>query len=108
MVAMTRASGQYSAGASALRWTILLSIGIYMLLPLFAMLEFSTRGIGGARSIAPWLAIGENDDLLDAIRVSLVLAVLTVVLMLVLLVPTMVWVQLRLPALLRVVEFICL
>ena len=108
MVALSRASGRYSAGASALRWAILLSIGIYMLLPLFAMLEFSTRGIGGARSIAPWLAIGENDDLLDAIRVSLVLAVLTVVLMLVLLVPTMVWVQLRLPGLLRPVEFICL
>ena len=30
------------------------SIGIYMLLPLVAMLEFSTRGIGGARSLAPW------------------------------------------------------
>ena len=38
-----------------------------MLLPLVAMLEFSTRGIGGGRSIAPWLAIGANDDLLQAI-----------------------------------------
>jgi putative spermidine/putrescine transport system permease protein len=97
-----------SLGTSALRWAILLSIGAYMLLPLAAMLEFSTRGIGGERSFGPWLAIGANRDLLAAIRVSLELAVLTVVVMLVLLVPTMVWVQLRLPKLLRLVEFVCL
>lgn len=97
-----------SSGAGVLRWTILLAIAAYMLLPLVAMLEFSTRGIGGGRSIAPWLAIGDNDDLLQAIRISVELAVLTVVLMLVLLVPTMVWVQLRLPKLSRVVEFVCL
>jgi putative spermidine/putrescine transport system permease protein len=108
MVAMRGVAGQRSAGAAALRWAILLSIGVYMLLPLVAMLEFSTRGIGGERSVAPWLAIAANQDLLAAIQVSLVLAVLTVVLMLVLLVPTMVWVQLRLPKLLRVVEFVCL
>jgi putative spermidine/putrescine transport system permease protein len=95
-------------GASAWRWAILLPIGVYMLLPLVAMLEFSTRGVGGARSFAPWLAIGANPDLLAAIRVSLELAALTVVVMLVLLVPTMVWVQLRLPRLLRLVEFVCL
>jgi len=108
MVAMSGVAGRRSVAAGALRWAILLSIGIYMLLPLVAMLEFSTRGMGGERSVAPWLAIGANDDLLRSIRVSLELAVLTVVVMLVLLVPTMVWVQLRLPRLLRVVEFVCL
>jgi len=108
MVAMTGLAAQRSFGASALRWAILLSVGLYMLLPLVAMLEFSTRGIGGGRSFAPWLAIGANPGLLAAIRVSLELAVLTVVVMLVLLVPTMVWVQLRLPKLLRLVEFVCL
>jgi putative spermidine/putrescine transport system permease protein len=108
MVAMSGVAGRRSAGAAALRWAILLSIGIYMLLPLVAMLEFSTRGIGGERSFAPWVAIAANDDLLRAIRVSVELAVLTVGVMLVLLVPTMVWVQLRLPRLLRVVEFVCL
>ena len=82
-------------GAGALRWAVLLSIGAFMLLPLAAMLEFSTRGIGGGRSLEPWLAIGANPDLLAAIWVSLKLAALTVVGMLVLLLPTMVWVQLR-------------
>jgi putative spermidine/putrescine transport system permease protein len=108
MAAMSGARGQRSPAPGALRWAILLGIGVYMLLPLFAMLEFSTRGIGGARSVAPWIAIGANDDLLRSIRVSLELAVLTVLVMLVLLLPTMVWVQLRLPKLLRVVEFVCL
>jgi putative spermidine/putrescine transport system permease protein len=95
-------------GARALRWAVLLVIGVFMLLPLAAMLEFSTRGIGGTRSLGPWLAIGANPDLLAAIWVSFKLAVLTVVGMLVLLVPTMVWVRLRLPGLMRVVEFVCL
>jgi putative spermidine/putrescine transport system permease protein len=108
MAAVSGVAGQRSSAAGVLRWVVLLATGIYMLLPLVAMLEFSTRGIGGARTIAPWLAIGANPDLLHAIRVSLELAVLTVLLMLVLLVPTMVWVQLRLPGLLRVVEFVCL
>ena len=107
MAAMRGVAGRHGMGAAVLRWAILLGIGVYMLLPLFAMLEFSTRGIGG-RSIAPWLAIGTNDELLQSIRVSLELAVLTVVVMLVLLLPTMVWVQLRLPRLLRLVEFACL
>ena len=108
MAAMSGVAGQRSLTAGALRGAILLLIGVYMMLPLVAMLEFSTRGIGGARTMAPWLAIGANPDLLHAIRVSLELAVLTVALMLVLLVPTMVWVQLRLPRLLRLVEFVCL
>jgi putative spermidine/putrescine transport system permease protein len=108
MAAMSRAQGQRSPASGALRWAILLGIGVYMLLPLLAMLEFSTRGIGGERSVGPWIAIGANDDLLRSIRVSLELAVLTVLVMLALLLPTMVWVQLRLPRLLRVVEFACL
>jgi putative spermidine/putrescine transport system permease protein len=108
MAAVIGVAHRRALGGGVLRWAILLVIGVYMLLPLFAMLEFSTRGIGGTRTLAPWLAIGTNQDLLAAIRVSVELAVLTVVLMLVLLLPTMVWVQLRLPGLLRVVEFVCL
>jgi putative spermidine/putrescine transport system permease protein len=108
MVALSRRRSRRSFGTSALRFAVLLVTGVYMLLPLAAMLEFSTRGIGGARSFAAWLAIGNDPDLLEGMRVSFELAVLTVLLMLVLLVPTMVWVQLRLPRLLRVVEFVCL
>ena len=108
MAALTGRAPGANIGGRAWRWTVLLVVGVFMLLPLAAMLEFSTRGIGGARTFEPWLAIGANAELLAAIWVSVKLAALTVVLMLVLLVPTMVWVQLRLPGLLRVVEFICL
>ena len=108
---MAQVSGgalQRGFGTIALRWAALLSIGTFMLLPLAAMLEFSTRGVGGTRTLDAWLAIGTNPDLLAAIWLSLKLAALTVVTMLVLLVPTMVWVQLRVPGLLRLVEFVCL
>lgn len=93
---------------SALPIIVLLSVGVYMLLPLAAMLEFSTRGVNGTRNLDAWLAIGANPDLLQGMQVSLELAGLTAVGMLVVLVPTMVWVQLRLPRLLRAMEFICL
>jgi putative spermidine/putrescine transport system permease protein len=89
------------------RGLILVLIGAYMLLPLAAMLEFSTRGIGG-RSLRSWQAIARNEDLLEAISTSLQLGLLTVVLMLVILLPTMIWVQLRLPHLRRLLEFLCI
>jgi putative spermidine/putrescine transport system permease protein len=89
-------------------WIVLVVVGIYLLLPLLAMVEFSTRGIGASRSLESWAGIGEDSDLIDGILASLQLALLTVVGMLVLLVPTMVWVQLRVPSMRRVVEFICL
>lgn len=104
---MNGAAG-HGFGVIALRSAVLLTVGTFMLLPLLAMLEFSTRGLGGGRSLDAWLAIGANPDLLAAIWVSLKLAVLTVVTMLVVLVPTMVWVRLRIPELQRVVEFVCL
>lgn len=93
---------------SLVRWTVLVVIGLYLLLPLAAMVEFSTRGPGSGRTLDAWKAIGTNPDLLGAITVSLELAVLTVAGMLVLLVPTMTWVHLRVPRMRRVVEFACL
>ena len=95
--------------AKLVRYGVLLVLGAFFLLPLLAMLEFSTRGtIDGGRDLDAWRAIGDDPLLLDAIVTSLQLAVLTSVLMLVLLLPTMVWVHLRVPALRRVVEYLCL
>lgn len=93
----------------AVRWTVLVLLGTFFVLPLFAMLEFSTRGgLEGGRDFTAWTSIADDPALVDAIVVSLELAALTSLLMLVLLLPTMVWVQLRLPALRRLVEFLCL
>lgn len=93
---------------SALRWTVLVVMGAYFLLPLVAMLDFSTKGPGGRRDLSAWRAIGSDAELRHAIVVSVELAVLTAALMLVLLVPTMTWVHLRLPKVRRLVEALCL
>jgi len=98
-----------------LRWAILTGLGVFFLLPLLAMLEFTTRGAGGTftletwRLLIDWPRLGETyPELWDGIVVSFGLVVLTVLLTLVLLVPTVIWVRLRLPRLHRVVEFVCL
>ena len=91
-----------------MRWIVLAVVGAYLLVPLHAMLEFSTRGVGSTRTLEAWKAIGTFPELLSGIAVSLELAVLTVAGMLCLLVPTMVWVHLRLPGVRRTMEFLCL
>jgi putative spermidine/putrescine transport system permease protein len=94
----------------AFRWTVLLVLGVFFLLPLVAMLEFTTRDGGGTwRLLVDWPELSETYPALSAgILASLGQAALTALLMLVLLVPTAIWVRLRLPGLRRLVEFICL
>ena len=91
------------------RYAVLGLLGAFFILPLVAMLEFSTRGgLAGGRDFSAWTSIADDPDLLRAIVTSLQLAALTALLMLVLLLPTMVWVHLRLPRLRRLLEFLCL
>ena len=98
------------------RWVVVTLVGGFFLLPLAAMVEFTTRAPSGDgrtldvwRTIADVRALGEQyPDLLDGLQASAGLVVLTVGLMLVLLVPTMIWVRLRLRWLRRPLEFVCL
>ena len=92
------------------RWAVVLVLGVFFLLPLIAMVEFSTRdGAQAWRLLVDWPQLSETyPDLATGIVASLGQAVLTALLMLVLLVPTTVWVRLRLPGLRRLIEFICL
>jgi putative spermidine/putrescine transport system permease protein len=90
-------------------------LGLFFALPLLAMLEFTTRGAGGKlsfdtwRLLVDWPRLSETyPDLSAGITTSFGLALLTTVLMLVLLVPTVIWVRLRLPRLRRTIEFLCL
>ena len=94
----------------AYRWTVLIVLGIFFLLPMVAMVEFTTRGDSGTWGLlADWPQLGKTyPDLAEGIVASLGQATLTAVLMLILLVPTAIWVRLRLPGLRRFVEFICL
>lgn len=90
------------------RWLVLLPFAVYFFGPLLAMLDFSTKTATGGRSAAAWKALVTNREVLTAIGQSLLLCATTVGLMLVLLLPTMIWVRLRLQGLSRVVEFLCL
>lgn len=92
------------------RIVMLALAGVFFLVPLYAMFEFTTRGnsLSAPRNLDAWKSIGTYPDLIAAIVASLQLAAITSIVMLVLLVPTMVWVRLRLVRLSRILEFICL
>lgn len=92
------------------RGVVFLAMGAFFLVPIAAMFEFSTRGnsVTAPRTMEAWTNILKTPDLIAAITASLELAAITSVAMLVLLIPTMVWVRLRLPSLNRIVEFLSL
>ncbi len=92
------------------RTIVLVVLGIFFLVPIGAMVEFSTRGVGisSPRTLSSFTSIFSYPDLTGAIVASLELAAITSVAMLVLLLPTMVWVRLRVPRMVRVIEVLCL
>jgi putative spermidine/putrescine transport system permease protein len=97
------------------RYVVFAVSAIYFLIPLIAMFEFSTRANNGSRTLDYWRSIFDYQEMVGfpldnptGIIASLQLAVITSIVMLVLLVPTMVWVRLKLPRLNRIVEFISL
>lgn len=93
------------------RLSIIFVVGSYLLLPLYSMLDFSTKpflfGQSG-RTLDAWKVIPSQPDLTIAVVRSMVSAVIVMFLILVLIVPTVVWVHLKLPKLKRIVELICL
>jgi putative spermidine/putrescine transport system permease protein len=90
------------------RVLLLVVFAAFFAIPLLAMLDFSTRAVGGGRTGQAWANLVQDPTLSAAIVTSLLLALLTVLGMLVLLVPTMIWVRLRVPQASRLVEFLCL
>lgn len=100
---------------SIFRRVVLGAIGLFFALPLVGMVEFTTRAPGGGRTLETWTTLFDVQvidmdypELKAGLLASGGLAALTVAIMLVMLVPTMTWVRLRLPALRRTVEFVCL
>ncbi len=93
----------------AFRFAVLVLTGAFFVIPLLSMLDFSTRVLNAeGRTGAAWTLLVTDPALREAIGASLLLSLLTVLGMLVLLVPTLVWVRLRVPRLGRTVEFLCL
>jgi putative spermidine/putrescine transport system permease protein len=100
----------------AFRWVTLTVLLVFFALPLLGMLDFTTQGPGGTgRTADTWRTLAdvstisvEYPALKEGFLASVGLAIITPIVMLLLLVPTMTWVRLRLPGLTRTVEFVCL
>lgn len=97
---------------NAFRYLTFTVFALFFLLPLFAMVRFSFEGsTPGSWSVAAWTQIVSYPGpppLLSSIEITLELAVLSSAVMLLLVVPTMIWVRLRVQWFSRVMEFICL
>lgn len=104
---MSAATGA-SRASSVVRWVLLGCFALFFALPLIALLDFSTAVRGGGRTGEAWAALLDDPAMTDAIVTSLLLALFTVVATTVLLVPTMIWVRLRVPRATRLIEFLCL
>lgn len=86
-------------------------VALYLLLPLYSMFDFSTKPFGIAdkgRTLRAWRIIPSQPDLGLAVTRSLISAGIVMLLILFLIVPTVVWVQLKLPKLRRPLELLCL
>lgn len=91
------------------RGAIFLVLGAFFAIPMLSMVDFSTKLLNEpGRSFAPWTNLWADTDLRSAVVTSLILAALTVAMMLLLLLPTMIWVRLRLPWANRALEFVSL
>ena len=93
------------------RWLIISSVGAYLIIPLLAMLDFSTKSLGfgnQVRTLNAWKGIPSQPDLTAAVMRSLITAGIVMTLILFLIVPTAIWVHLKLPALRRPFELLCL
>ncbi len=91
------------------RWVALLLFAVFFLFPLLSMVDFSTRVIGtDGRTGQAWANLFQDEMLRRSMVTSLLLALFTTVLMLVLLTPTMIWVRLRVPRASKLIEFLCL
>ena len=99
---------------NAFRYVVFILFGAFFLLPLLAMLRFSLEGAKlGTWSLSAWRQIASYQGsgippLLSSIEITLELAIITCVVTLALLVPTMIWVRLRVRWLDRTIEFLCL
>jgi putative spermidine/putrescine transport system permease protein len=99
---------------NAFRYVVFTVFGLFFLVPLLAMARFSLEGATlGTWSLTAWKQIASYSGtgippLISSIEITLELAIITCAVMLVLLVPTMIWVRLRVRWLARTMEFLCL
>ena len=94
---------------NAFRYVVFTLFGLFVLLPLLAMLRFSLEGSKlGTWSLTAWKDIVSYPGLASAVELTLELAVITSIVMVALLLPTMIWIKLRVQWISRTFEFLCL
>jgi len=89
-------------------WLLILAGGLYFFVPLLGTFEFSLRYLRGVYSVEAYRIVLTDPRFGATITYSTVLALATIVVGVVLVVPTAYWIRLRLPGLRPVVEFITL
>jgi putative spermidine/putrescine transport system permease protein len=96
------------------RYIVFTIFGLFFVVPLLAMARFSLEGAKlGTWSLTAWRQIASFQNsgippLISSIEITLELALITCVIVLALLVPTMIWIRLRVQWLARTMEILCL
>jgi putative spermidine/putrescine transport system permease protein len=112
MAAVTGLRARRQRRLNVFRYVVFTVFGLFFLLPLLAMIRFSLEGsTGGSWSLSAWGQIASYagpPPLLSGVEITLELAVITCVIVLVLLVPTVIWVRLRVRWMTRLIEALCL
>jgi putative spermidine/putrescine transport system permease protein len=99
---------------NAFRYVVFTLFGLFFIVPLLAMARFSLEGSKlGTWSLTAWRQIASFQNsgippLISSIEITLELALITCVIVLLLLVPTMIWIRLRVQWLARTMEILCL
>ncbi len=94
---------------NAFRYVVFTLFGAFILLPLLALFRYSLEGKTlGTWSVAAWKQIVSYPGLASGVELTLELAVITSVVMILLLLPTMIWIKLRVQWMSRLFEFLCL
>ncbi len=89
-------------------WAALIVGSLYFLLPLIGTVEFSLRMRRGEYSLDAYRSVLADPNFRATFSYSVVMALLTIALGVLIVVPTAYWVRLRLPRLRPVIEFITL
>ncbi|CAM2982963.1 putative spermidine/putrescine transport system permease protein [Paracoccus aminovorans] len=89
-------------------WAALIVGALYFLLPLIGTIEFSLRMRRGEYSLDAYRSVLADPAFRATFGYSVIMALLTIVLGVLIVVPTAYWVRLRLPRLRPVIEFITL
>jgi putative spermidine/putrescine transport system permease protein len=88
------------------RFFVLLIAGLYILIPLYAGIKFSLEGVTGGFSTIAYTKLPSAPGFSAALTLSLKLAIVTMIVSTLLMVPTSIYVHLRMPRFRRVLDVV--